>query len=101
MIRTAIALLAVLGLASAAAAQLRTRTIASGFTTPVAVVADPTADWESSGVVDASEYFGNGAFLINVQAHNVLVETAPLAGFPGITRKREGGQLLLIRIEGA
>jgi hypothetical protein len=87
--------------AGATNARLWRYDLATGHLTAVAVVADPTADWESSGVVDASEYFGNGAFLINVQAHNVLVETAPLAGFPGITRKREGGQLLLIRIEGA
>jgi hypothetical protein len=73
----------------------------SGDMTAVAVVSDPTADWESSGVVDASQYFGHGAFLINVQAHNVFVETAPLPGNPTITQKREGGQLLLIRIDGA
>jgi len=74
----------------------------SGDLTPVAVVADPKADWETSGVVDASEYFGNGAFLINVQAHNVYVETNPDPINPnGLTQKREGGQLLLIRIDGA
>ena len=67
----------------------------------VAVVAHPTADWESSGVVDASRYFGNGSFLINVQAHSIFVDTAPLPSNPSITQKREGGQLLLIRIEGA
>jgi hypothetical protein len=67
----------------------------------VAVVADPTADWESSGVVDASKYFGPGAFLINVQAHTIFVDTAPLPSIPTITQKREGGQLLLIRIDGA
>jgi hypothetical protein len=69
--------------------------------TAVAVVSDPTADWESSGVVDASRYFGPGAFLINVQAHSTLVETAPLPAVPTITQKREGGQMLLIRIDGA
>jgi hypothetical protein len=75
--------------------------LATGALDAVAVVADPTADWESTGVVDASRYFGNGAFLINVQAHNVFVETAPLPSNPSITQKREGGQLLLIRIDGA
>jgi hypothetical protein len=70
--------------------------------TAVAVVSDPTADWESSGVVDASQYFGNGAFLINVQAHNVFVETNPNPVNPlGLTQKREGGQMLLIHIDGA
>jgi hypothetical protein len=75
---------------------------ATGTKTAVAVAADPTADWETSGVVDASEYFGHGAFLINVQAHNVFVETNPDPVNPsGLTQKREGGQLLLIRIDGA
>jgi hypothetical protein len=69
--------------------------------TAVAVVSDPTADWESTGVVDASRYFGPGAFLINVQAHSTFVETAPLPSIPTVTQKREGGQMLLIRIDGA
>ena len=72
--------------------------LATGALTAVAVVSDPTADWESTGIVDASEYFGAGAFLINVQAHDVLVETQQVGG---LTKKREGGQLLLIRIPGA
>src|SRR3954462_4772964 len=42
MIRTAIALIAAVGIANAAMAQLRTRTIASGLITPVAVLSDPT-----------------------------------------------------------
>ena len=74
---------------------------ATGDLSAVAVVSHPTADWESSGVVDASRYFGEGAFLINVQAHSIFVDTAPLPSNPTITQKREGGQLLLIRIEGA
>ena len=74
----------------------------------------PTADpslgnwgaWETSGIVDASAAFGPGAFLIDVQAHTLWVEKAPgtdnfidPAG-PDFTYKREGGQLLLIRIPG-
>jgi hypothetical protein len=62
--------------------------------------------WESSGVVDVSAAFGPGAFLIDVQAHSLWVAkqagpdlTAP-AG-PDFWYKREGGQLLLIRIPGA
>jgi len=75
---------------------------ATGDLAPIAVASDPTADWETSGVVDASEYFGNGAFLINVQAHNIFVETNPTPPNPaGLTQKREGGQLLLIRVDGA
>jgi hypothetical protein len=62
--------------------------------------------WESSGIVDASEAFGRGAFLIDVQAHTLWVESKPGDdnngdGQPDFTYKREGGQLLLIRIPGA
>lgn len=44
-----------------------------------------------------------GAFLINVQAHTLWVERAPGDddngdGQPDFTYKREGGQLLLLRI---
>jgi hypothetical protein len=61
--------------------------------------------WESSGIVDASAAFGRGAFLINVQAHTLWVESEPgddndEDGIPDFTYKREGGQLLLIRIPG-
>jgi hypothetical protein len=87
--------------AGATNARLWRYDLATGEMTAVAVVSAATADWESSGVVDASEYFGDGAFLINVQAHNVFVETAPLPAMPTVTQKREGGQLLLIRIDGA
>jgi hypothetical protein len=61
--------------------------------------------WESTGVVDASHFFGRGAFLINVQAHTLWIEKAlgednfAPAG-PDFTYKREGGQLMLIRIPG-
>lgn len=87
--------------AGATNARLWRYDLATGDVAPVAVVSAATDDWESTGVVDASEYFGAGAFLINVQAHNVFVETAPLPSNPSITQKREGGQLLLIRIDGA
>ena len=68
----------------------------------------PTANlgaWESTGIVDASAAFGRGAFLVNVQAHSLWVEKAPGPdlngdGQPDFTYKREGGQLLLIRIPG-
>jgi hypothetical protein len=61
--------------------------------------------WETTGVMDASEAFGPGAFLINVQAHTLWVEKAPGDdnngdSIPDFTYKREGGQLLLIRIPG-
>lgn len=70
----------------------------------------PTAgkwgSWESSGIVDVSRYFGPGTFLVDVQSHSLFVEigdgpnlVAP-AG-PDWLNKREGGQLLLIKIPGA
>ena len=45
----------------------------------------PQGDWESSGILDASRYFGEGAWLVDVQAHTI----------------GEGGQLLLLRIPGS
>ena len=64
--------------------------------------------WESSGIVDASAAFGPGAFLIDVQAHTFWVDKADGPDTfidsetvnPDFTYKREGGQLLLIRIPG-
>jgi hypothetical protein len=61
--------------------------------------------WESSGIVDASAAFGPGAYLIDVQAHTLWIEKAPGDdnngnGQPDFTFKREGGQLLLLRIPG-
>jgi hypothetical protein len=61
--------------------------------------------WESSGIVDASEAFGPGAYLINVQAATLWVEKAPGDdnngdGQPDFTYKRAGGQLLLLKIPG-
>ncbi len=61
--------------------------------------------WESSGIVDASEAFGPGMFLIDVQAATLWVDKAD--GFdtfidsdnlPDFTFKRAGGQLLLLYI---
>ncbi len=59
--------------------------------------------WETTGIIDASEAFGPGAFLINVQAHTLWVEKAPGEDNngdlqPDFTYKREGGQLLLVYI---
>ena len=61
--------------------------------------------WETSGIVDASEAFGPGMFLINVQASSIWVEKAPGEdnngdGQPDFTYKRAGGQLLLLKIPG-
>ena len=51
--------------------------------------------WEASGIIDASSIFGPGAFLVNVQAHTLWVEKQAAADW---TNKREGGQLLLVRL---
>jgi hypothetical protein len=62
---------------------------------------DPAAaqgSWESSGIVDASDAFGPGAFLLDVQAHTILMDVQQVGT---LTFKREGGQLLLLRIPGA
>jgi len=71
-------------------------------------LADPNAAqgaWESSGVVDVSAYFGRGAFLVNVQAHTLIIisQVVPDPTNPGgtIPLKRKGGQLLRMPIPGA
>ncbi|MGH2637295.1 MAG: alkaline phosphatase PhoX [Actinomycetota bacterium] len=71
---------------------------ASAAWTVVASVLD--AAWESSGIVDASRAFGPGSWLVDVQAHNVFVDQDTTT-IPGVTLKREGGQLLLLRIPGS
>src|SRR5215207_4873808 len=50
---------------------------------------DEAGSWESSGIIDVSDIFGEGAWLVDVQAHTRTVEQ-----FDG---EDEGGQLLLIR----
>ncbi len=70
--------------------------LASGSWTVLAQVND--ADWESSGIVDVSTWFGAGAWLLDVQAHDVFVASTP---GPPTTFKREGGQLSLLRIPGS
>jgi hypothetical protein len=59
--------------------------------------------WESSGIIDVSRWFGPGAFLVNVQAHTLWVAKDGPADGTGkegqkFTYKREGGQLVLLRI---
>ncbi|CAN5833482.1 hypothetical protein BH23ACT10_BH23ACT10_26960 [soil metagenome] len=73
----------------------------SGAWSTVATVNDP--DGESSGIVDASRWFGRGAWLVNVQAHGTNVAeraTTDENGDP-LLLKREDGQLLLMRIRGS
>jgi hypothetical protein len=51
--------------------------------------------WESSGIVDASKHFGEGAFLVDIQAGTLIVEEEVRGT---LTYQREGGQLLLFRL---
>jgi hypothetical protein len=51
--------------------------------------------WESSGIIDASKYFGKGAFLVDVQAGSLIVQEEVRGT---LTYQREGGQLLLLRL---
>jgi hypothetical protein len=70
---------------------------ASGTWQVVATVNDP--DGESSGIVDASAWFGDGAWLLDVQGHgrNVLTEVVS----PELTLELESGQLMLMVIPGS
>jgi hypothetical protein len=69
---------------------------ASGSWIVVATVNDP--DGESSGIVDASDWFGDGTWLLDVQAHGTFVDQEMV---DGVTIKREAGQLLLMDIPGS
>jgi hypothetical protein len=62
----------------------------------VATVNDP--DGESSGIVDASDWFGGGRWLLDVQAHGSNVDEEIV---DDITFKREDGQLMLLTIPGS
>jgi secreted PhoX family phosphatase len=61
----------------------------------VATVNDPVG--ESSGIVDASEWFGDGAWLLDVQAHGTFVDQEQQGA---VLVKREAGQLMLMTIPG-
>ena len=59
--------------------------------------------WEASGIVDVSDHFGPGTFLVAVQAHTLFVQVGD--GPDLLTpvgadwlNKREGGQLLLLHV---
>jgi hypothetical protein len=66
---------------------------AFGSWSVVATVNDP--DGESSGIVDASEWFGSGWWLLDVQGHGENVDEEVV---DGVLLKRESGQLLLMKI---
>ena len=55
--------------------------------------------WESSGIIDASEWLGEGTWLFDVQAH-----TLPFTyqdGQTTVSLNSEGGQLLYLRLPGS
>ncbi|HEU4319704.1 MAG TPA: alkaline phosphatase PhoX [Acidimicrobiia bacterium] len=64
----------------------------------VATVNDPVG--ESSGIVDASEFFGPGTWLLDVQAHGTNVFEDRISESPTVI-KREDGQLMLLEIPGS
>lgn len=68
----------------------------SGDWSTVATVNDP--EGESSGIVDASRWFGRGAWLVNVQAHGTFVDEEQRGD---VLIKREDGQLLLMKLPGS
>ena len=52
---------------------------------------------ESSGIVDASDWFGGGTWLLDVQGHDTNVKE-DTTSIPGTLIKRESGQLMLLKI---
>jgi len=58
------------------------------------------ASWESSGIVDVSQIFGPGSFLIDVQAHGWELDGTIAGNDPPAVPKRERGQLLLLTVQG-
>jgi hypothetical protein len=62
----------------------------------VATVNDP--DGESSGIVDASQWFGPGTWILDVQGHGENVAEEQVGD---VLLKRESGQLLLMEIPGS
>jgi hypothetical protein len=53
---------------------------------------------ESSGIIDASRWFGGGWWMLDVQAHSTNQASSVVNG---VTIKREDGQLLLVKIPGS
>jgi hypothetical protein len=62
----------------------------------VATVNNPSG--ESSGIVDASAWFGDGAWLLDVQGHGTFVNQQQVGS---VLFKRESGQLMLMIIPGS
>lgn len=69
---------------------------ASGVWSKAASVNDPAG--ESSGIVDASAWFGPGAWLLDVQGHGLYIDQEQIGD---VLYKRESGQLMLMIIPGS
>ncbi len=69
--------------------------LASGDWQAIAQVTDP--DGESSGIVDASRWYGAGTWLLTVQGHGANVEEQQVGD---VLFKTESGQVLLVRFPG-
>ncbi len=89
-------------------ARVRAYDLGSGVVTSVARL-DPSDHvigvgggrgvWESSGVIDVSDFFGDGYWLLDVQAHDTKVsQQGPSLKID--SARGEGGQLLLVHIAG-
>ena len=50
---------------------------------------DKAGSWESSGILNVSEFYGDGAWLVDVQAHSIKVAQ--------FGKEDESGQLLMLR----
>jgi hypothetical protein len=59
------------------------------------------ADGETSGIVDASRWFGPGAWLTTAQVHDPAAWVDSEVVSDELTRKREEGQLLLLKVPGS
>jgi len=77
-------------------AKIWRRDAATGTWSVIASVLDPNG--ESSGIVDASQWFGAGSWLLNVQGHGSNVIEVVVGG---VALKRESGQLLLLKVPGS
>jgi hypothetical protein len=81
--------------------------LSSGSLTPVArtdppqeiIDAEGVGAWESSGVIDAGEFFGPGWWLLDVQAHDFRVRV-PGPSLEVDSARDDGGQLLKVFIPG-
>ena len=70
-----------------------TDTPSASAKTPKSVTSTVSERVTDNGFTESSSASGSDV--------KIFVDTAPLPSIPTITQKREGGQLLLIRIDGA